>query len=118
MTGYYYFYNWIIGYSTTCSSVRVPVIATVTNGINEISEGSFAVFPNPNTGSFDIKLFNQNIQNATISITNVLGQTLLEKNVMNNNSPIHIDAENIQQGMYYLMIKTEKGVGVEKFIKE
>jgi PKD repeat protein len=115
-SGYYYFYNWIISYSTICSSARIPVIATVANGINEISKGSFAISPNPNTGSFYIKLNDLNIQNATISIVNMLGQTVFEKNVVNNNAPIHIEAENIQQGMYYIKIQSEKSTFTKKVL--
>ena len=116
--GYYYFYDWIIGYNNTCTSVRVPVTATVILGLNEISEGNFNIFPNPNNGSFDIKLNDMNIQNATLSITNMLGQILIEKNISNTNIPIHIDAENLLQGMYYIKIRSAKGTSVQKFVKE
>ena len=41
----------------------VPVVATISSGadINEISESDFKLFPNPNSGSFDIQLSNNNI---------------------------------------------------------
>jgi hypothetical protein len=112
---YYYFYNWQVT-GGTCESKRVPVMASIVTGINELSEGSFALFPNPNTGSFDIKLNDLNIQNATISIANMLGQTVFEKYVTNNNVPIHIDASNLQQGMYYVKIQTDKSTYTRKVL--
>ncbi|MGD0710415.1 MAG: C1 family peptidase [Bacteroidales bacterium] len=112
---YYYFYNWKVS-GGVCESPRIPVTATVLVGINEYSEGNFDVFPNPNTGSFDIKLNDQNIQNATVSIANMLGQTLLEKNIINTNAPIHIDAANLSQGMYYVRIQTEKSTYKRKVL--
>jgi PKD repeat protein/predicted secreted protein len=112
---YYYFYNWKVS-GGVCESPRVPVTATVLTGINEFSESNFDVYPNPNNGSFDIKLNNQNIQNATVSIANMLGQTVFEKYVTNNNVPIHIDASNLQQGMYYVKIQTDKSTYTRKVL--
>ena len=72
----------------------------------------------PNTGSFDIKLNDLNVQYATIGITNMLGQMLMEKKVMNNNALFHVDAPDLQPGMYYAIIHTETGVAVKKFVIE
>jgi len=115
-TYYYYFYNWQVT-SPSCLSARVPVVATIntTTGIEENSESVFDVFPNPNSGSFDIKLNNQEFQNSTISLTNILGQVLLEKKVQNN-STIHIDATDFSQGMYYIKVQTEKSTYTKKVL--
>ena len=107
---YYYFYNWqVTSTSASCMSARVPVVATINTftGIESNNESTFEVFPNPNAGSFDIKLDNIDYQNATISVTNLLGQTLFEQKVENNNT-IHIDITNFSQSMYYVKLQTEK----------
>ena len=74
---YYFFYNWQV--EPICISPRVPVMATILTGINEHSESNFDLYPNPNTGSFEVKLNDQNVQNATISIANTLGQTVFKR---------------------------------------
>ena len=115
---YYFFYNLQVQ-APSCFSAMVPVIAKISStGINELSEGNFDIYPNPNTGSFDIKLNDLNVQYATIGITNMLGQMLMEKKVMNNNALFHVDAPDLQPGMYYAIIHTETGVAVKKFVIE
>jgi PKD repeat protein len=115
---YFYFYNWKVT-SSPCLSPMVPVVATIESGANikEISESNFTLFPNPNTGSFDIQLNNYNIPNATVRITNMLGEILLEEN-MSALATKHIDVSNLSAGMYYVIIKTENKVAVRKFVKE
>jgi C1A family cysteine protease len=114
-TNYYYFYNWQVQ-KASCSSERVSVVASILTGINEISESNFTVYPNPNSGSFDVKLNDQNFQNATVSITNMLGEILYEKKALNNNAPIHVDATNIRQGIYYVKIQTENSSYMRKVL--
>lgn len=115
---YFYFYNWKVTPSP-CLSPMVPVVATISSGadINEISESDFKLFPNPNSGSFDIQLSNNNIPNGTLQITNMLGEILLEDNI-SANATHHIDVANLATGMYYVIIKTENRVAVRKFVKE
>lgn len=115
-SGYYYFYNWQVQ-PAPCVSDMVPVTATIITGINEYPETGFDIFPNPNSGSFDIKINDRNFQKATISIANMLGQTLLQEKLLNN-ATMHIDASSLQQGMYYIVIRTDKEVLVKKFVKE
>ena len=109
---YYYYYNWQI--TTSCLSPMTEVNWGVCTGINEMSQANFEVYPNPNNGSFDIKLNDQSMQNATLSISNMLGQSLLEKKVMNT-STIHIDA-NLQQGIYFVKIQTGNATYVKKIM--
>jgi hypothetical protein len=111
---YYYYYNWQI--VTSCLSPRTEVNWGVCTGINEMSQANFEVYPNPNNGSFDIKLNDQSIQNATLSISNMLGQTLLEKKVINNTSTIHIDAANLKQGVYFVKVQTGNASYVRKIM--
>jgi PKD repeat protein len=104
---YYYFYNWQVSGGANCVSARVPVHASIITGINEISGGDFKAYPNPITsGSFDITLDNNNYQNVTVTIMNTLGETVLEKKITDNN-PIHIDASNLQQGVYFVELRTD-----------
>jgi PKD repeat protein len=112
---YYYFYNWQV-HGASCVSQRVPVTATITtSGINESSISDFGIFPNPNTGTFEIKLNNLNFQNATVSMINMLGELLLEKNISNNTS-VKFDASAFSQGIYYIKVKTENSTYIRKVI--
>jgi gingipain R len=90
------------------------VIISTLLGIHQISESSIVIFPNPTTGSFDIK-FNQylNYQNATVSVFNVLGERLMEKKIIDN-SPIHMDAGALQAGVYLVELKVNQSIYLEK----
>jgi hypothetical protein len=112
-SGYYFFYNWKIGHSNTCTSARVPVTATVLTGINELTETGFEVFPNPNSGRFEIRLNNQYFQNATVSMMNIIGEVLIEKKI-NNKEPVQFDASRFPSGIYYIKLQTENGTYVKK----
>ncbi len=114
---YYYFYNWKVQ-PAPCLSAMVPVVATINPaGIKEFTEADIDIFPNPNSGSFDLMINGPNISNGTASIINILGQTLAEENIGHNNT-IHFDVNGLQQGMYYVVIRTDNKVLVKKFVKE
>ena len=108
---YYYFYNWQVQ-QTPCTSARVPVTATLTTGIDEFADGKINLYPNPNTGSFDISL-DENYQNVSISIINLLGQTLFQQNYTGSNL-IHVDAPDVRKGIYFIELKTEHNVFLRK----
>jgi PKD repeat protein len=115
--GYYYFYNWQVQPSP-CLSEMVPVVATINPaGIKEFTKTGFDIFPNPNSGSFDIQPNGLTIQNGTVSITNMLGQNLLEEK-LTCDAIIHINVANLQQGMYYVVIRADTAVLIKKFVKE
>ena len=111
-TAYYYFYNWQVS-PPPCLSAMVPVTATVTVGINELSD-SFNITVNPNPAIDKITI--ETPQKALIEITNIEGQTI---NTFNITSPeTTIDVSGLSGGVYIIKMQSDKGVVVKKFIKE
>jgi hypothetical protein len=90
-----------------------PVTATITTGIKENSETDIDVFPNPNSGKFEIKLNNQYYQDATVSLMNIIGEVLVEKKI-NNKKPVQFDASSFPSGIYYIKLQTENGTYIKK----
>jgi len=114
---YYYFYNWLIEVSPSCLSARVPVTATIEpTGIKENTVSAFGIFPNPNTGRFEITFSNQNNKDAVITIMNILGETVMQENVTLTGAPLLIDASAFDEGLYYLKVQTDKATFVRKVI--
>jgi PKD repeat protein len=112
-TGYYiYFYNWKVQ-GASCTSARTPVTATVLTGINELTETDFNVFPNPNSGRFEIRLNNQYFQNATVSMMNIIGEVLVEKKI-NSKELVQFDASSFPSGVYYIKLQAENGTYIKK----
>ena len=57
-----------------------------------------------------------NLQKADIEISNIKGQIV--KRISTNETNTTLDISAYASGMYYIKVKTEKGIAVKKFIKE
>jgi hypothetical protein len=98
-------------------SPRVPVVATILPlGIKENTVSTLEIFPNPNTGNFEIKLSNQNYQDVTVTMMNILCETVMQENVTNTNAPLQIDASNFEEGLYYIKVQTDNTTYLRKVI--
>jgi Zn-dependent metalloprotease len=98
--------------SVTSGGISVAVGATGVPQVSGIS--SFTLLPNPNAGSFTIKgsLLSAGDQNASIVITDMLGQTVYSKTITASNGKINqqIDLGNtIANGMYLVSITSGDG---------
>ncbi len=70
------------------------------------------IYPNPANGIIYIEA--KNIQ--TIEIIDVLGKVV--KQLQKSGNKMQIDLSNIRKGIYFIKIKTEKGIVTEKLILE
>lgn len=111
---YYYFYNWQVQ-EPTCNSSVAPVTAIIDQitGLNQNQEMNFEVYPNPNKGSFVIKL--NASQDATISLCNILGETVFEQTILNSSSLL-MNATDLEKGLYYVKVQTQKSSYVKKVL--
>jgi hypothetical protein len=86
-------------------------------GINSVDENNiFSIYPNPSTGIINLK-FNIESQSALISVTNIIGKNILNKNLITSINT-QIDLSNQPKGMYIVTIKTNAGVHSKKIILE
>jgi hypothetical protein len=83
-------------------------------GIKEVNKNviGISVYPNPATNNFTI----ESPQSAIIEITNIQGQ--LVKTFTTTGIQTNIDVSALPSGVYVVEVKTEKGINVQKFIKE
>lgn len=80
-------------------------------GNNQIKFSSTKIYPNP---AFDKIIIHSQLKFNTYSITNLIGQNLIEGVVYDN----IIDIKELLQGLYILNLKSETDVIQLKFIKE
>jgi len=92
-------------------TVTVSVYGTGIEG--RFNEAAFKVYPNPACNLLTIEF---PVAHATLSITNLLGQEVLRQPI--NDKVSEIDISKLGKGVYFLLIKCEKGVIVRKFLKE
>jgi ubiquitin len=97
------------------STLHLVVRSTLNNN-NKLSLINTSFYPNPTSGNITIDL-NPSFSKINIKTTNVLGQTVLERNFENTNK---INFEIIgNPGIYFVEIQNETGLkSILKIIKE
>jgi hypothetical protein len=86
--------------------------------INELKSNNdlITIFPNP--AFSEILVIGNQSTVSGIEIYNMLGEKVYQSLVTGHYSPVTIDVSALQAGMYFMEVKSEKGVTVKKFIKE
>jgi lysyl endopeptidase len=76
---------------------------------------SFAIYPNPNNGVFNIKMNLQKTENVTIKVMNMLGEIILTKNILNASTGVYnIELADEAKGMYFVEVVTSNERSVKK----
>ena len=79
----------------------------------------FVVYPNPNKGTFTVQ-FDELISNYDIQIVDQSGRIVLDNNYKQNSDLTQnlVLSSNAAAGVYFITIKTDKGVSTKKIIVE
>ncbi len=112
---YYYFYDWEVAEpSYECVSARVPVVADITTGINEVSGiKGIMVYPNPANQFVTLELNNSGV--VLIELTDVAGRIITTMKVDTaNGSKVNFDLNGISAGSYHLKMNN----GEESVVKK
>lgn len=79
---------------------------------------AFSVYPNPSNGQFTVSITNTGSKTVSISIVNILGETVYT--FSDNNCPDsvnkQINLENIPAGIYFIKLDTGKDINTQKII--
>ena len=82
-----------------------------TTGIKSSSNNNVNIYPNPNNGNFIIET--PSTDNQTLQIFDVTGKMVLNQNI---NGKINIDASNLDNGVYFVQVKTKENISTQKII--
>lgn len=106
-----------IGYGGGFATGGVGGIFKFTNnlGISSFSENDLVIYPNPVQDVVKISTNNASINAITLSDVN--GRTIKTSN-FNNFNEVELSVSELNSGIYFLNINTEKGFVVKKLIKE
>ena len=96
------------------------LVYTTTTGIEENSGiENIKVFPNPATDIINLNYELTTPSKSTISIKNILGQNIYKENIeVSTNIEKQINTSNINKGIYFIEVDTEKGSFRKKIIIE
>lgn len=93
-------------------TIECDTIITSITVLNEFESNDIIIYPNPSNDFITI----ENKQPAEIEISNIQGQFI--KSFMAIGNKTNIDVSSFAKGLYFIIVKTEKGIITKKFIKE
>jgi len=113
-------YTDTVVYTSVGNSGRLIVWELSSNPLSSIenftsNQNDFTLIPNPNTGSFEINFNSKSTQANKISIFNSVGQLVYEKAEIKESGIMKIDL-GLNDGIYFLVIETNKGVKNSRII--
>jgi hypothetical protein len=87
-------------------------------GIDEQGNVDFNLYPNPSTGLVNINITNELSDNATITLTNQLGQSLkvISADLKSGNG-FTIDLANFERGIYLITVNLDGKVSTKRIVK-
>jgi serine protease len=88
-------------------------IINITKGSIENMEETIFVYPNPVTGILNI---NSNYKISNVKVLNYIGQIIDNINI--TGMKVIINTSSYNSGIYFIQIKTEKGISTQKIIIE
>ena len=100
--------------TTPCAVTTDTVVVTVCDmGIAELGNDKyFKLYPNPTTGVFTISTEGSKIKE--IKVLNLLGEEIYSTTINNQQSTINLSEQ--AQGIYFVQVKTEKGIMRKKLV--
>lgn len=100
---------------------KMGTCPTSGTGMEEtLQTSSLSIYPNPVTSTLNVNVEVLTKTNATLSITNIVGQVVKQRTVAlhSGNQTQRFDVASLPAGMYVLSIATDKGTLKHKFIKQ
>ena len=101
---------WFAFSSTSSWGVNValaifPIICEAT-GVNSPVQDGIVIYPNPTSGQLIIHNTNNTSSAATITISNMVGQTVITRNVASFNGTQYVDLSALENGVYFVEVNT------------
>jgi len=86
-----------------------------TNAVNDVYYNSLTIFPNPASGQIAIKAPSVSCASGVISICDIRGQEVYKGLLTLGSATENIDISRLDEGFYFLILKTEDQVLSSKF---
>ena len=100
-------------YNSIASQLTTTALANET-----FLENQFSIYPNPNKGSFTIE-FKELANSFSVEVYDVTGKTIFENNYDQSANPSQmINLDNVNRGIYFINVKSDKGLVTKKLVIE
>ena len=119
-TGYYVTttpgdYTVVVTSSDGCTGTSSIYTLTPTSIESEIFNSAILIYPNPVTN--ELRIQSAELKIEEMEIHNVMGELILEQQTTNNKQQT-FDVSLLPSGIYFVKVKTDKGMGAAKFVKQ
>ncbi len=94
---------------TSIAEINLRGVEAVTESVIENTEDNISIYPNPTNGECTLLLPSNK---GEVTVTNVLGQLILQKQVSDKTMNIHLT----NSGIYIVSVRTERGVSLRKVV--
>jgi len=105
---------------TGCQSMDTIVVNySVCTGINaQVNNVDVNVYPNPNNGEFTLNVNTNDVNELAIKVVNIQGQEVYNKMNFDNINQVNekIDLRDNANGIYFVIVTTDKGIVTHKMI--
>ncbi len=91
-------------------------VSDISLNTTNFNKGKVAIYPNPTTSKINLS-FESNLENASIKIISLLGQTVIEKQNLSGNN-LSVEVSNLAAGMYVVEVNDGISKFNSKFIKQ
>jgi phosphatidylserine/phosphatidylglycerophosphate/cardiolipin synthase-like enzyme len=91
------------------------VLATRTG---TVQTSAMQAYPNPNKGTFSLRLASTSARTATIVLRDVTGRVVLERTQAYNGQDLAVDATSLKTGLYMVQVTTPDAVQVSRVVVE
>jgi hypothetical protein len=104
----------IMGYMAPRLVCALGLSACNTIGLDEeLAAGSLAIFPNPATDVFTVRVTAPGVQLVSVEVIDITGKRLAEVNA-NGETEKQLSVADYATGIYLVRVQTNKGVAVQK----
>jgi hypothetical protein len=101
---------------TGCDSVATLNLTLTPTGIStQSSNNLIGVYPNPNTGTFNVAVFGNSITPSRVRVVNVIGIEVYNQIISGN---AQIDISEAKSGIYFVIIETNEKPFIQRVIKQ
>lgn len=84
----------------------------------EFLQNDFSIYPNPSKGSFNIE-FKNFVNSFSVEVFDVTGKTIYENNFDQSSNLVQaINLQNTTSGVYFINVKSDKGIVTKKLVIE
>ncbi len=107
------------GEGEPAEALEVTVDNTVGTGDIIAENIEVDIYPNPGQGLFNIMLTSAQNGIQSVKLTNILGETILEKSIRTNDSKVYqLNLEEMPDGIYFLIVGNGEKMVTKKIVKE